>query len=212
MRTMKATVAIMSRENQLKWDDYVAPLQLAYNTSSHESTGFSPFMLNTGRVPRLPKEGERPSPVLDGNFPGEAWRILQEGRERAALQVAKAWDQRKRRYDASRKEIQLRAGDWVCVRLSEYERNKFPSLKLAPVWSEPCQIVDRLPNNVTYRVKLGGETEVVHVTRLLPLGMFYEDGAPRESSGVSFDYQLSIRSRLSIVSNAGRAELYLDFG
>ena len=45
--------------------------------------------------------------------------------------------------------------------------------------------MDRLPNNVTYRVKLGGETEVVHVTRLLPLGMFYEDGAPPESSDVS---------------------------
>ena len=41
-------------ENQRDWDQSLALVMLAYRSSVHESTGFSPNMLFMGREPRLP--------------------------------------------------------------------------------------------------------------------------------------------------------------
>ena len=50
-RTLLNMLAIAARNNPLNWENYVRPLCMAYNTSVHSSTGFTPFY---GREARLP--------------------------------------------------------------------------------------------------------------------------------------------------------------
>ena len=84
--------------------------------------------------------------------------------------VYKYWEQMKARYDRNRSPVDLKPGDFVLVRLSDYERNKFPCRKLAPRWSEPREVVKVLTNKATYVVKsANGSTESVNIVRLLPL-------------------------------------------
>ena len=53
-RTLLNMLAIAARNNPLNWENYVRPLCMAYNTSVHSSTGFTPFYLMFGREARLP--------------------------------------------------------------------------------------------------------------------------------------------------------------
>ena len=38
----------------MDWDDFLPPVLFAYRASQHDTTGFSPFYLETGRFPSLP--------------------------------------------------------------------------------------------------------------------------------------------------------------
>ncbi len=53
-RTVEAILAKMVKDNQRDWDTCIPKALLAYRTSVHESTGFTPFHLKFGRSPKLP--------------------------------------------------------------------------------------------------------------------------------------------------------------
>ena len=40
------------------WDQWLDPVVFAYNTSRHDSTGYSPYEMIFGRTPRVPFELE----------------------------------------------------------------------------------------------------------------------------------------------------------
>jgi Chromo (CHRromatin Organisation MOdifier) domain len=67
--------------------------------------------------------------------------------------------------------------------MSDYDRKKFPCSKLAPRWSDPCEVVKVLKNGVTYVVRRDENEESVHVSRLLPLSSQFWDEPPREEKG-----------------------------
>ena len=52
--TLEAMLSKMVRENQKNWDLLIPKALLAYRTSLHESTGYSPFRITFGRSPHLP--------------------------------------------------------------------------------------------------------------------------------------------------------------
>jgi len=75
-----------------------------------------------------------------------------------------------RQYDKGRIDIKRRVGDLVLVSLTDAERAKFVSRKLAPRWSRPVKVTKILKNGVTYEVqKKDGTRAKLHITRLLPL-------------------------------------------
>jgi len=45
---------ILHNRTGLEWDNFIAPVLFAYRASQHDTTGFSPFYLETGRFPSLP--------------------------------------------------------------------------------------------------------------------------------------------------------------
>jgi hypothetical protein len=46
-----------------EWDQWLDPIVFAYNTSKHDSTGYSPYEMVFGRTPRLPLEIELGIPL-----------------------------------------------------------------------------------------------------------------------------------------------------
>ena len=171
MRTMNNSLAALSREDPKHWHTYVPGLAFAYNSSAHAATRVSPFELNTGRVPALPGGRNFETGCSDEVTHLKRLRnVITNALCRSRQAVQGYWETVKRRYDKHRREVTLKPGDLVLVRLSEYERRAFPCRKLAPRWSEMQTIEKQLSNGVTYRVtNAKGRTESVHVSRLLPL-------------------------------------------
>ena len=53
-RTLLSMIGTLTNEKKKAWPKYLADLALAYNSSTHESTGYSPYFMMFGRQPRLP--------------------------------------------------------------------------------------------------------------------------------------------------------------
>ena len=50
--SMKVQISKLEDKHYNNWDDYLAPVIFAYNTSAHKTTQFSPFELLFGRLPQ----------------------------------------------------------------------------------------------------------------------------------------------------------------
>ena len=171
MRTMNNSLSVLCREDPYRWDEYIPGLQFAYNSSAHEALGYSPFEMNTGRVPRLPGEVV----TLDGPREWEHVRrlrnVISTIHQKARDSVDMYWNAMKRRYDQGRTDVVLASGSVVLVQLTDAQRCMYPNRKLAPRWTSPGKVIRALRNGVTYEVALdnGIGTMTVHVSRLLPL-------------------------------------------
>ena len=55
-RWLNSSMTTMNKVFGDDWDHYVDPIVFAFNTSEHESTGFSPYNLVYGRQPRMPED------------------------------------------------------------------------------------------------------------------------------------------------------------
>ena len=166
MRTMNDSLSVLVKKSVRRWDTFLPGVQMAYNCSVHGATGETPFLLNTGRVPRLLGEGERRE-----DDSSEFKVVLLEAQQRARECVNGYWARMKARYDRSRKDSPIPVGTQVLVRLIPSERETYPCRKLAPRWSEPVTVVAVKSNGLTYEVyqESDRKTRVVHGTRLLPL-------------------------------------------
>ena len=180
MRTMNNSLSVLCRESPYKWDGYVPGLQFAYNSSAHEALGYSPFEMNTGRIPRLPGEV---TTMSGGPSEWEHIRRLHNTintiHQKARDSVDKYWNAMKARFDKGRKDIGLSPGSVVLVQLTDAQRCMYPNRKLAPRWTRPGKVIRTLKNGVTHEVALEGGSMTVHVSRLLPLeGESWGDAYP----------------------------------
>jgi len=53
-RTLLSMLATTTRDHPFDWEDQIRKVCMAYNTSIHSSTGYTPFYLMFGRQARLP--------------------------------------------------------------------------------------------------------------------------------------------------------------
>ncbi len=173
MRTLNNSLSILTTDTPTQWDVYVPGLQFAYNSSEHSATGHTPFYLNTGRVPSLPEGGDWTDnmdfPNIN-NYVKHLKSTITKAIEDARLSVQKYWDRVAKQYNKNRRPIQLQIGDLVLVRLSEWDKTKFPCRKLAPRWSPISKIVQVHKNGKSYGVdRPGHPIETVNISRLLPV-------------------------------------------
>ena len=55
-RTLLGMLAVTTKEHPFDWEDQIRKVCMAYNTSVHATTGYTPFYLMFGREARLPAD------------------------------------------------------------------------------------------------------------------------------------------------------------
>jgi len=165
---VNALYAYVDQKKQDDWDRYLYPIQFAFNTRVHSTTGFAPFFTVTGNHPRLPSD------VVVGATPQRTERddampftealadLYSEIRERLMRSAQK----RKTQYDLKHLDVTFDIDSTVMV-YSEEAHRKGESTKFASKWIGPCRVIEQV-TPVTYRVEhlRNGRVLLVHVNRL----------------------------------------------
>lgn len=189
-RTLKQQLSKYICESGGEWDRYLPQVELAYNSSVHSSTGFSPFFLAHGREPRLPADILlNCSPAFTSCTPGTPADYARDVTTRlsyafkdAAEQSAAAKLSQKQQYDKKTFFHPHKPGDFVFLDDPAQKQNK-----LAPKWKGPFKILRRLDKGdnpgVTYEITDPQNQQsrkwVVHHNRLKPCkGSFQHLPAP----------------------------------
>ncbi|KAI8480272.1 hypothetical protein Bbelb_419750 [Branchiostoma belcheri] len=158
-RTLKEMLTKYVSESGDDWDDHLPHVLLAYNTSVHASTGFTPFYLTHGREATLPADilmGAAPTPQSLSSL-RTAFRQVRRNAQSASARQKLAYDAKISHH------VPYQAGDRVWLHDPTTARQK-----LKPKWKGPYTVTDRLtPDGVTYRLRdPDGRTQVVHYNRL----------------------------------------------
>ena len=144
-RTLLMMLAIFAGEHKDDWDDLLPPVMMAYRSSVHESTGFSPYRLMFGEECMLPMDigmpRRKPESVDDVVSPYDVW--AKDSLEVAFDQVRRhsgkvVWRQ-KRLYDQRAVRRLFALGDWA---MRYYPAGK--KCKLDSIWVGPYLIVATL--------------------------------------------------------------------
>ncbi|MGH0129906.1 UNVERIFIED_CONTAM: hypothetical protein FKN15_018760 [Acipenser sinensis] len=179
-RTLKDQLAKILYQKGTEWDEHLGQVQLAYNTSVHSSTGYTPFFLVHGREAKLPVNFFLAAPKLPSvATPGtpaayitslqrklsEAFRSTQQ---EAEYQKAR----QKQYYDQKVRHVPYQPNDLVWMNDPVHQRHK-----LAARWKGPFRVVRCIPSQahhhgVTYEVTDPHDpqklSKVVHYNRLKP--------------------------------------------
>lgn len=168
--TLATMLTMYCIKDQKDWDLYLPQVMMAYRSSVHASTKYSPnrmvygkqILLPMAAVVGQPKE-EDPIPVND--YVQNLQDKLQRVHELARQNLKTAALYRKKHYDIKSSKRILSPGQAVWL----YEPSKRPGVcaKLAPTWKGPALVLQRL-DDLTYLVKLKLNTraKVYHIDRL----------------------------------------------
>ena len=139
-------------ENKAKedWKSYVSTLTHAYNSTKHESTGYSPFFLMFGRHPRLAIDAFL---GLDSNtteksrsrenFAKKLQKRLEFSYKVASREAERNASRHKRIYDSRVRESTIQVGDRVLIRNVGLKGKN----KLADKWARDPYIVIKQPSS-----------------------------------------------------------------
>lgn len=171
-RTLLCMLSLFVEENQSNWDTLLPYVMMAYRSSVHASTGYTPYKVLFGREMVLPVDimldvgaGEAFSSV--SAYVGHLVETLSTVVEAVRKHQAKASNQQKTNFDF-RASLQFYSeGEFVWVLNKARRRGLCP--KLQRRFKGPYKIRERV-TEVLYRVALvgGGGESVVHFNRLKP--------------------------------------------
>ena len=158
-RLNKSLVKILSKlisDHRRDWADFVPKAVLAYNTSVHESTGFTPYRLMFGREAILPLDAllrleTTPSQGSARTYPDyvvEQKQQLEETEQIVRENLKRAQRSQKAYYDTKCHGQRFRVGDRVWYRNRTRTRRK----KFLKPWCGPWKVVKAL-SDVTYRIE-----------------------------------------------------------
>ena len=173
-RTLLNMLTTCTEDHPWDWEQNIRKVCMAYNTSVHPSTGFSPFYLMFGRQARLPVDliyGTGPQ-ITDNQSVGEYAASLKNRVSEAFDLVRKNMSQhhvyQKELYDRKVHGQPFSTGDWV--RLYSPVVGKGGSRKLHCPWKGPYTVIKKI-SDVTYRIRnlqVRKDRQVVHFNRLKP--------------------------------------------
>lgn len=154
--------------DQRDWDLWLPFAVFAYNTAFHEGIKESPFFLLHGREAMVPEAAFETPRVNYGtldNYREELVQRLSLAHSIAASALTRASHRRKQRHDKNAGDEGYRVGDRVYLRVETVPSGM--SRKLAPKWSGPFRVIEKL-SEVTFKIHdvSRGEDKVVHANRL----------------------------------------------
>ncbi|UYV65155.1 K02A2.6-like [Cordylochernes scorpioides] len=160
--------------DQRNWDSVLPYVTFAYNTAKQETTGFSPFYLVHGRDVETPLDTiltYREEANLE-DYVESLVTNAEDARQLARLNILKAQEKDKSRYNKSHRPVQYRAEDLVWVYTPV--RKQGLSEKLLKRYFGPYKVVRQL-SEVTYEVEAlerrprqRNIKDIVHVLRMKP--------------------------------------------
>ncbi|KAK0139129.1 Transposon Ty3-I Gag-Pol polyprotein [Merluccius polli] len=171
-RTLGSMIRALSPRAKQKWPQMLQTLTFAYNCTAHESTGYAPFYLMYGRIPRLPIDVmfhnvERDCDIADyDKYVLKLREELKEALSSAQANAVTSQQYQAELYNKRTKGHDIAEGDQVLLS-NKCERGR---KKLSDKWeSVPYVVVSRDPKCHTYRIRntSSGCEKVVHRNRLL---------------------------------------------
>uniref|UniRef100_A0A8C5FQQ6 Integrase catalytic domain-containing protein n=1 Tax=Gadus morhua TaxID=8049 RepID=A0A8C5FQQ6_GADMO len=215
-RTLGSMIRALPPRAKQKWPQMLQTLTFAYNCTAHESTGYAPFYLMYGRIPRLPVDVmfhnvERDCDIADyDKYVLKLREELKEALSSAEANAVTSQQHQTELYNKRTKGHDIAEGDQVLLS-NKCERGR---KKLSDKWeSVPYMVVSRDPRCHTYRIRntSSGREKVVYRNRLLcanflPLEVEDEedvDASFTESSESSHD---EAQSRVSDVATGDVTE------
>jgi len=135
----------------------------SYNTSVHESTGYSPYELVFGRIPRTPSAYpslEEETEITYQQYLTNLFNTIQNTQQDAKEHLTRSKERSKRYYDRRLNTRNFEPGAYVFL-LKEPQKVKF-----SDQYTEPYKILDILLfNNV--RILFQNRPRVVHMDKII---------------------------------------------
>ena len=171
-RTILAMLATMVNDHGESWEDHLAKVCFAYNTSIHSSAGYTPFYMMYGKEARIPADIVYGTPTRHPQTPSQYAANLRHSLEQAYLLARMAMDTAAQRqkllYDKKVHGEPYKVDDLVWLLNPVTPKGK--SRKLYCPWSGPFCVVKKL-SSVVYRIQdtcSRRKCQVVHFDRLKP--------------------------------------------
>lgn len=159
-RTLQDMLATFASEHRDDWDLWIDSVVFAYNTSCHQSTGYSPYELIFGRTPRMPIELECGIPLTNPSKHSEYTRSFRSKirsiREIAKVNIEKTRKRQNRQNDEHNetwKPFIVGQAFWL---------KRLKSWKFGPKWIGPYEIIQRMGVNCKIKSKVGKVGVVDH--------------------------------------------------
>ncbi|MEL7426754.1 MAG: RNase H-like domain-containing protein [Bacteroidota bacterium] len=174
-RTLQTILSAYVSAHQDDWDTWVSLAVYAYNTSTHESTGVSPYELVFGRPARTPLEVDLDIPLKNPCSQSEYTQALRKSLHslqqvaRGNLATSRA-RQSNSHSSTDRNWTPLPVGSSVWLRRPK-------SWKFGGRWIGPFEIIKQTGVNYTIRSKLGKDS-VVHHNNVKPCVVPSGQGEP----------------------------------
>lgn len=172
-KTLNARLRTLVNHAQDNWDLFLPSIEFSINSAVNESTGYAPFMLDIGRIPRTPLNSivndlMVPAPASLANFIKGLRYSYQEARDN----ILTAQEHQRNTADDQRRQQTYEVGDQVLVR-SEMLRSSStqasrPKSKLDLKFDGPYSIT-KVVNSNSYEVSIPpGVHNVMNITKLKP--------------------------------------------
>ncbi|VDI25641.1 Hypothetical predicted protein [Mytilus galloprovincialis] len=182
-RTLCDMLGSLDTRKKINWKSHVSPLVFAYNSTRHESTGQSPYMLMFGRYHRLPIDAalglrEKQQEITTKYIKDLKDRIT-KAHELATTSANKARDQQKSHYDNRVRGVTVKVCDRVLVKIVSFEGKH----KLTDRWElDPYTVLSQQNEDISVFIvkKENGEgrTRTLHRNLLLPIGFLSDTPEP----------------------------------
>ena len=173
-QTLLNMLGTLEDDQKSDWKSYVPSLVHAYNSTRHESTGYSPHYLMFGRHPRLAVDaflGIKPGPERSdkSKYVTDLKKRLEYAYKTASKEARRQGRRHKTVYDLRIRESQLQPGDRVLVRNVGVRGKR----KIADRWEKDVYLVVDQPNKgiPVYLLKREhgrGKRRMLHRNLLLP--------------------------------------------
>ncbi|XP_039543416.1 uncharacterized protein LOC120490097 [Pimephales promelas] len=185
-RTLGNMLRSLPPRSKQRWPQLVQTMTFVYNCTAHETTGFAPFYLMFGRVPRLPVDLMFQSVLRDESicdYSDYVQSLVGDLQSAMALAQKNSTAEQKHQSDQYNKRVKglpLSVGDHVLVANKGCRGKR----KLADKW-EPTMysVVASKPSLHIYKIRdRSGHEKVVHRNLLLPVNFL-----PLPSTDISVD-------------------------
>ncbi|KAJ9507837.1 hypothetical protein QJQ45_019250, partial [Haematococcus lacustris] len=171
-RTVEDMLRPYVNDHKSDWDQHLAAVEFAYNSSEHVGTGFTPFYLNYGQHPTTPSALLLPPPTLVPSQTAEDFVTSMRNNltaARSALQ--RSIDTQKLHADQHRRHEEFEVGDLVLLSCANLNlQTAVNSAKLQPRFVGPFKVLAK-HSPVSYKLDLPSSMRILptfHISRLRP--------------------------------------------